>query len=112
MIGGNIELQLQTKTSTVDEIGAGVSTWKTVQKFKGWFDYTAGESGRANYDAKIQETTHLFICDYEKLKDDFKDKDCRAIANGRVYDVLLIDDPMEMHMQYEIYLKYTGGQER
>ena len=28
---------------------------------------------------------------------------------GKVYDIKLIDDPMGMHEQLEIYLSYTGG---
>ena len=36
----------------------------------------------------------------------------RMTINGKVYDILLIDNPMEMGSgsQLEIYLKYTGGQ--
>ena len=30
--------------------------------------------------------------------------------DGLIYDVMLIDDPMKMHKQLEIYLKYAGGQ--
>ena len=33
----------------------------------------------------------------------------RMMVNSKPYDVMLIDDPMEMHKQIEIYLKYTGG---
>ena len=31
------------------------------------------------------------------------------VIGGKVYEVMLIDDPMELHEQLEIYLKYTGG---
>ena len=34
----------------------------------------------------------------------------RMVADSQVYDVKLIDDPMGLHEQWEIYLAYTGGQ--
>lgn len=110
MIGGNIDLELQTKTTVKDEIGSRMATWTTKQTLNGWLDYAAGESGRTNYDAKIQETTHIFICDYVSLKDGIEAEKCRAVVNGKTYDVLLIDNPMGKNRQLEIYLKFTGGQ--
>ena len=110
MIGGNIDLELQTKTTEYDEIGARVATWKTVQTLRGWLDYSSGEKGRTNYKAEIEETTHIFICEYVELLPVVKSENCRAVANGKVYDILLPDNPMEMNIQLEIYLKYTGGQ--
>lgn len=110
MIGGNTELALQTKTSTINEIGEREATWATVQTLKGWLDYQAGEAKHSAFNAKIQETTHVFICDYEPLKENISTEGAQAVVNGKTYDVLLIDDPMELHQQLEIYLKYTGGQ--
>ena len=108
MIGGNTELALQTKTSTINEIGEREATWATVQTLKGWLDYQAGEAKHSAFNAKIKETTHIFICDYEPV--DVDEEQAQAVVNGKTYDVLLIDDPMELHQQLEIYLKYTGGQ--
>jgi hypothetical protein len=33
------------------------------------------------------------------------------IVKGKAYDIMLLDNPMEMESgsQWEIYLKYTGG---
>lgn len=108
MIGGNTELALQTKTSTINEIGEREATWATVQTLKGWLDYQAGEAKHSTYNAKIKETTNIFLCDYEPV--DVDEEQAQAVVNGKTYDVLLIDDPMELHQQLEIYLKYTGGQ--
>lgn len=106
MIGGNIEAILQQKNrSTVNEIGERVQTWSDVQKLWGWLDLQAGEA-KYTYNAKLQESTHIFICDFATV-DRFAD-DKRLIVNGLTYDVLLIDDPMELHQQLEIYLKYVG----
>ena len=108
MIGGNIEAILQQKTgSTANEIGERIQSWTDVQKLCGWLDLTnEGNSTGYGYNAKLQESTHVFICDHTTV-DRFVD-DKRLMVNGLVYDVLLIDDPMELHQQLEIYLKYVG----
>lgn len=107
MIGGNIEAMLQQKSgSETNSIGERIQTWSDYHRFKsGWLDLSTGDS-RYRYDAKLQESTHIFITDYAHI--DRKADDKRLKVNGVVYDVLLIDDPMELHQQLEIYLKYVG----
>ena len=48
----------------------------------------------------------FFICDYVELN--FTSENTRVVINSVVYEIMLIDDPMELHEQLEIYLKYTG----
>lgn len=113
MIGGNkcAELQLQLKTGTTkNEIGERVSQWATVHKICGWLDYSSGDSKYTSFSTKIQESTHVFVSDYVALDPRIKAENCRMIVDKRVYDVTLIDDPMELHKQLEIYLRFTGGQ--
>ena len=110
MIGGNITAQIQISTSTRNAIGEGVKTWTTVDSLNGWLDLSSGDSQYATYNAKIQESTHVFVADYKALDSRIKSENSRLLINGRYFDVLLIDDPMELHSQLEIYLKYTGGQ--
>ena len=81
-----------------------------MQKVWGWLDLTGGDSKHTNYNAKLQESTHVFVAEYVALNDVVTAENSRAVIAGKRYDVLLIDDPMEMHKQLEIYLKYTGGQ--
>lgn len=50
------------------------------------------------------------VADYVALNKVITAEDSRVVIAGRRYDVLLIDDPMELHKQLEIYLRYTGGQ--
>ena len=52
----------------------------------------------------------MFLADYKKLDSHIKAENSRMVINGKVYDIMVIDDPMELHEQLEIYLKYTGGQ--
>jgi len=108
MIGGNTTAEVQVKTTVKNSIGAGVASYKTVQTLKGWLDLSSGDSRYTNYSAKIQESTHIFICDYVELE--VKAENSRLLVNGERYDITLIDDPMGMHQQLEIYLRYTGGQ--
>lgn len=110
-IGGNITAFLQLKTGTVrNEIGEAVPQWTTLHTISGFLDLSSGDSRYSTYDAKIQESTHVFICDYLALDERIKAENSRLILNGKTYDIMLIDDPMELHRQLEFYLKYTGGQ--
>lgn len=108
MIGGNKELQLQIRTAARNEIGEQVASWDTVQTIAGWLDLQAGDSKYTNYSAKLQESTHVFVADYVQLDSRIKATNSRAVIGDGVYDIMLIDDPMEMHRQLEIFLKYTG----
>lgn len=110
VIGGNTTIKIQTKTTTRNEIGGTDIAWADKQSLFGWIDLSGGDSKHSTYNAKIQESTHVFIGDYVALND-INSENSRVIdEDGKVYDVMLIDDPMNLHKQIEIYLKYTGGQ--
>lgn len=118
-IGGNIEAVFQINVPMENEIGSVVDAWHDVITLKGFLDLSSGDSKHTTYDAKIQESTHIFICDYkpipEVLELDGKSigvcvENTRMVADSKRYDVMLIDDPMNLHKHLEIYLKYTGGQ--
>lgn len=107
-VGGNTTATIQVKTNVKNEFGERVSVWTDVKTVKGWLDLSNGTSDYLNYNAKIQDSTHYFLCDVFDLTDVTKDN-ARMIINGKPYAILLIDDPMEMHQHYEIYLKYLEG---
>lgn len=111
-IGGNITGTIQISTSTRNTIGEQVQEWADVQTLNGWLDLAAGKSGYSSFLAKIQESTHIFICDYVPLDARITAENSRMVIRGKVYDIMLIDNPMELESgsQWEIYLKYTGGQ--
>lgn len=111
-IGGNITAVIQTATITKNRIGEQVKSWADKQTLKGWLDLQAGDSKYTNFNAKIQESTHVFVADYVPLAPGIAAENSRMVINSKVYDVLLIDNPMEMGSgsQLEIYLKFTGGQ--
>ena len=108
MIGGNTTAEIQIKTTTKNEIGEAVPAWETVQSITGWLDLQGGDSKHTSFNAKVQESTHIFLADYVAL--DVKAENSRVLVNGERYDVMLIDDPMGLHKHLEIFLKYTGGQ--
>lgn len=110
MIGGNTTAEIKVRSTTKNEIGATTQAWATVQSIKGWLDLSSGDSKYSTYNAKIQESTHVFIADYVALDASIKAENSRMIVNGGIYDIMLIDDPMGMHRHLEIYLKYVGGQ--
>lgn len=110
MIHGNERADIQFRTVTDNDIGEPVPVWTTVQTLFGWLDLSNGDSKYTSFDAKMQESTHIFLADYAGLDKQITAENSRAVIAGHVYDIMLIDDPMGRHRQLEIYLKYTGGQ--
>lgn len=110
MIGGNKLAEIQISTTTKNAISEQVKAWETVQSLKGWLDLQGGDSKYTTYNAKMQESTHIFLADYVQLDSKITAENSRAVIDGKVYDIMLLDNPMEMNLQWEIYLKYTGGQ--
>lgn len=120
MIGGNTTALLQIQAGhTRNEVGAMVPKWHDVMELTGWIDFQSGDSKYTSYNAKIQESTHVFVGDYvpipATLEVDGKvvevcAENARMVADSQLYDVKVIDDPMGLHKQLEIFLKFTGGQ--
>lgn len=111
MIGGNINGVLQLRSTEKNEIGEAVANWSDTVALFGWLDLSGGDSKHTVYNAKVQESTHIFICDYTDVsRYGLTSENCRMVVNGMIYEVLLIDNPMELNQQLEIYLKFVGGQ--
>lgn len=122
MIGGNTLLRFESATTSSNAIGEPVLDWSAVGELIGWLDLRSetGQLGYTTYNAPIAESTHVFLTDYDATIAAAKCEGCRAVEiiatpdgqrhDGDRYDVQLIDDPMRMHRQLEIYLKLTGGQ--
>jgi SPP1 family predicted phage head-tail adaptor len=106
MIGGNIEVTIQKKTGfTKNGLGESVPKWENMITLKGFLDLSNGDS-KHTCDTKFQDSTHIFVCDYTPI--DRKTDDKRLTVNGAVYEIKLIDNPMELNEHLEIYLKYLG----
>lgn len=119
MIGGNTTAVLQVRAVTKNDYGTHVEAWHDAMELKGWLDYLSGDARYGNYNAKIQESTHIFISDYKPIPATLEiegktvrvnTENARMVANSQRYDVIMIDNPMNLNKQLEIYLKFTGGQ--
>ena len=108
-IGGNIIGIIQTKTTVKNEIGESEKTWAEAFSHNGWLGLQSGDSKTSNFNAKTEESTHVFLCDFHPGIYALADQDTRMIIKGFVYDVLLIDNPDEMDEQLEIYLRKVGA---
>lgn len=140
MIDGNTAAIVQlSKPNGKNAIGERVGQWLSVAQTKGWLDFISGEAKYNIYNAKTEESSHIFICDYsndienlyylldgngdyifdsdnctirKKTSDEVADKvtseNARMIIKGQVYDIVYIDNPMELNQQFEIYLKLVG----
>lgn len=108
-IGGNKQALLQEKATQKNAIGEHIETYTTTKTLLGFLDYMQGDTEYNVYNAKIQESTHVFVGDYVDLSS-IKVENARMLIDNKLYDVILIDNPMELNKQIEIYLKYTGGQ--
>lgn len=139
MIGGNLTALFQVKDEgKKNAIGERVHQWVDVASAKGFLDFMAEGSNNIynTHNAKIQESTHIFLCDFQSFKGlsgkwvwnpfsfvngvistatldekvDVTSENARIIIEGQVYDIKIIDDPMNLHQHLEIYLKFVGGQ--
>lgn len=137
MIGGNITALIQVKDEgKKNGIGERVHQWVDVASTKGFLDLSAGDTKNTTFNAKIQESSHIFLCDFQSFKGlsgkwvwnpfsfvngvistatldekvDVTSENARIIIEGQIYNLQFIDDPMHLHQHLEIYLKFVGGQ--
>lgn len=109
-IGGNIIGTIMQKTSAgKNEIGEATIIWEEAFQQIGWLGLQSGEHKRSSFSAKIEESTHVFLCDYHEGIYALADEDTRMVLKGVVYDVVLIDNPDEMDEQLEIHLRRVGA---
>ena len=108
-IGGNITGIIQTKYTVKNAIGEAERKWADAFSQVGWLGMQSGDSKYTNFNAKIEESSHVFTCDYHSGIYALAGKDVRMIIKGFVYDVLYIDNPDEMDEHLEIYLRKVGA---
>lgn len=106
-IGGNTVCDLIYESGyIVNDIGEKEPVRDVYMSLTGFLDLSNGDSRFMTYNTKLQESTHLFICDYVQI--DKRASELRAVINGREYEVTTIDNPMELNKHLEIYLNYVG----
>ena len=101
-IGGNVIAEFQAMTVSKNEIGEDVESLNTVAKHKGFLDLSSGNSSYEKYKTKMDEATHVFICDAFDID---RSKVTRLLIKESAYDVVYFDEPMELGYHFEIFLK-------
>ena len=106
MIGGNVELTVYNKLShDKNEIGEVEPSNSEGEKIMGFLDYISGSADLSKFYAKVEESTHVFICDYADNVWMFNSAVTKCGVTG--YGDF-VDDPMGLHQHIEVYLKYIG----
>ena len=69
MIGGNTIALFQVKDEGAkNAIGERIHQWADVASATGWLDLVNGDSKYTPHSAKIQESSHVFLCDFQSFK--------------------------------------------
>lgn len=105
-IGGNVDCVLSYAETTTSAIGEDVTSWRELQTIRGFLDLANNGKDFATYNRAMQDSTHIFICDYVSISR--KATELKATINGEDYDVTYIDNPMNLNYHLEIYLKRVG----
>ena len=105
-IKGNASCTFYTKKSgALNEIGEATTEWQEYASKLGVLDYISGTTQR-DYKVKLEDSTHIFMCNYfERPKDE---NNLTASIKGIEYEVVKVDNVMEMNVHFEIYLKQLG----
>ena len=108
MIGGNVEAIIQVEKSSKNAFGEKEYIYENLTTIKGFLDFSGGDgSYKNNFKGELEETTHIFICDYNTIVANAKPTKSKMIIDGKTYDVLSIDNPMALYDHLEIMLKYN-----
>lgn len=109
MVGGNLTATVQIKTLTENDIGEYVAEWGNhIESVKGWLDSAGGNSTRQSHKTKSEDSTHVYICDFDSRLRDLDTTQCRFVCRDKIYEIKYVDDPMELHDHLEITLKLVG----
>lgn len=90
-------------------IGGNIEKWDAHKIIKGWLDSVQGYGANMEgvfLNAFLQDSTHILITDYTT---DITNKDRLRDNADNIYNIILIDDPVNINHHLEIYLKFTGN---
>ena len=91
----------------VNEIGQSVREWCVDVVLRGWLDLRNELTNVTTFKSKVEQSTHIFIAKFQEVDTDVRS--ARFVDHlGRIYELLLIDNVMQMNRHLEIYLKYVG----
>lgn len=105
---GNLTLTLKTKTTTQNEYGEDNIEWTDMCSTTGFLDMLTYDKN-SKMSAMIQNANYVFITDGYTVLSETDANMLMAYINSIAYNVIYIDDPMNLHEFYEIYLKKVGA---
>lgn len=109
MVGGNATAVVIRASKSKNASGLAVPDEpEPLMELDGWLDYQAGQPSRLSYQAKLQDATHLWICDYREDFAALPEAGLSLEIGGARYEILTIDDPMGMHEHLETHLRRVG----
>lgn len=104
-------VQVEKATGKKNALGEAITAWVSKCSQVGWLGLQSGDSKYGNFKTKLEESTHVFVCDYNAdiYALSTTTANVRMLLKDTMYDVLLIDNPDEMNEQLEIYLRRVGA---
>lgn len=105
LIGGNCVATLQKLETSKNEYGERVQTYTDYKQIRGFLDMQNGNT-KYDYNAKLVDSTHVFVTDYQKI--DISVENSRLVVVDNIYRITYIDNPMGLNYHLEIYLEYIG----
>ena len=108
-IGGNATARVMRSMKGKNAQGVPVEkNTDLIMEICGWLDYQDGKAAHQTYEAKLQDTTHVLLSDYDPDFAKLSTANLFLLVGGKRYEVLHIDDPMDMHEHLETFLKHVG----
>ena len=97
MIGGNIDAIIRVETSSKNAFGEKEYSYENLTTIKGFLDYTGGDgSYKNNFKGELEETTHIFVCDFDSITANIKPTQSKMLIDNKTYDILYVDNPMAL----------------
>ncbi len=103
--------EIQCCYTQENSIGENEKAWSAIQTLKGFLDLRLGDCEYEKFNTKLQQSSHVFVCDFVPLKSSIIAENSRMKFNNKNYEIMLIDNPLGLDRQYEFYLKFVGGGE-
>lgn len=97
---------IQRRTRQDDGIGGYDDVWVSFLEVKGYLDMVNGTDLNGQQNAYIEQSTHMLIIP-DIPSEEITDK-MRVAAEGKVYDITFVDDPVNVHHHLEVYLTFAG----
>jgi len=100
------KMEVQKKTTQLKTGGRRSETWAKHMDVDGYLDFISG--GKDKIASRYADrATHVFIA-FQTVALDPK-TEYRAVINNSIYNILYVDDPLNMGHHTEMYLENTGG---